>query len=123
MFGSLDADAIEAFMFHIHPHVAITEYALKRCPNIYGKGKSILYVDSRVMAKKYVLDAPVDMWDNIQGGFFDHLEQIDADLKAAGLPVLGLSSPSKVEDAKERHGESLDAFTNGTDFVVANSHK
>jgi hypothetical protein len=28
------------------------------------------------------------MWDNIQGGFLDHLEEVERDLKNAGLPSL-----------------------------------
>ncbi|KAF8849251.1 homogentisate 1,2-dioxygenase [Acephala macrosclerotiorum] len=92
-----------AFMFHIHPHVAITEYALKRCPNIY--------------------DAPVDMWDNIQGSFLDHLEQIDADLKAAGLPVLGLSDAAKAAEVEMKQEDPEDELTNRAEYVVVNGEK
>ena len=28
------------------------------------------------------------MYDNIQGGFLDHLEEVNRDLEAAGLPSL-----------------------------------
>lgn len=28
------------------------------------------------------------MWSNIQGGFLDHLDEINKDLEAAGLPTL-----------------------------------
>lgn len=29
------------------------------------------------------------MWDNLKGQFMNHLDQVNADLKAAGLPPLG----------------------------------
>jgi hypothetical protein len=29
-----------------------------------------------------------DIWSNISGGFLDHLDEINRDLEAAGLPVL-----------------------------------
>jgi hypothetical protein len=29
-----------------------------------------------------------DIWSNIHGGFLDHLDEINQDLVAAGLPVL-----------------------------------
>ena len=32
------------------------------------------------------------MWDNLKGQFVNHLDQINADLKAAGLPPLGAQS-------------------------------
>ena len=32
------------------------------------------------------------MWDNLKGQFVNHLDQINADLKAAGLPLLGAQS-------------------------------
>lgn len=56
-----------AFMFHITAHVAITEYALR------ASNRSIV---------------STEMWDNIQGGFLDHLDEINRDLEAVGLPAL-----------------------------------
>ena len=29
------------------------------------------------------------MWDNLKGQFMNHIDQINADLKAEGLPPLG----------------------------------
>jgi homogentisate 1,2-dioxygenase len=29
------------------------------------------------------------MWDDLKGEFMNHLDQVNADLKAAGLPGLG----------------------------------
>jgi hypothetical protein len=64
------------------------------------------------------------MWDNIQGGFFDHLEQIDEDLKAAGLPALGLNTLPKSEEVqvKENIAEVNGGDVNGAGFVVVNEN-
>lgn len=63
------------------------------------------------------------MWDNIQGGFLDHLEQIDADLKAAGLPALGLDTAPKIEvvEVKERVAEETGAI--GGEVVIVTGEK
>ena len=29
------------------------------------------------------------MWDNLKGQFMNHIEEVNADLKAAGRPLLG----------------------------------
>jgi len=29
------------------------------------------------------------MWDNLRPNFMDHIDQVNADLKAASLPLLG----------------------------------
>jgi len=52
-------------MLHIPAHIAITNYALNQA-----------------------LPPQVDAWDNIQGGFLDHLDQVNKDLEKAGLPGL-----------------------------------
>ena len=31
------------------------------------------------------------MWDNLGPNFMDHLDQVNADLKAASLPLLGIT--------------------------------
>jgi len=36
------------------------------------------------------------MWDNLKAEFINHIDEINADLKARGLPQLGISS-SQVE--------------------------
>lgn len=32
------------------------------------------------------------MWDNLKAQFMNHLDEVNADLKAAGLPPLGSSA-------------------------------
>ncbi|KAL2828678.1 homogentisate 1,2-dioxygenase [Aspergillus cavernicola] len=53
-----------AFMMHISSHVSLTEYALERSGKLQGQQDGL--------------------WDDLQGGFMDHLEDINADLQAAG---------------------------------------
>ncbi|EQL00272.1 hypothetical protein G6O67_001889 [Ophiocordyceps sinensis] len=62
-----------AFMFHINVPLYLTKWALR------GGGAKSLH--------------PSDpgQWDNVKAHFLDHLDEIDADLKAAGLPTLSES--------------------------------
>jgi homogentisate 1,2-dioxygenase len=73
-------------MFHIPAHIAITDYALNRSPNIFGNS---LHCYERNGNNANILLAPVvETWDNIQGGFLDHLDQVNKDLAEKGLPAL-----------------------------------
>jgi homogentisate 1,2-dioxygenase len=36
--------------------------------------------------------SPDNQWDDVQGHFMDHLDEINEDLKAAGFPILGRGS-------------------------------
>jgi homogentisate 1,2-dioxygenase len=56
-----------AFMFHISVPLLLTEFA---------------------MASSARHPANVDQWDDVQAHFLEHLEQVDTDLAAAGLPLL-----------------------------------
>lgn len=57
-----------AFMFHISTRFSITDFAL------YHSG--------------CLHESPADQWDDLRGHFMDHLEEVEADLKKAGLPSL-----------------------------------
>ncbi|RDX57412.1 homogentisate 1,2-dioxygenase [Lentinus brumalis] len=57
-----------AFMFESSMQVTITDYAIKRSGKLH--------------------EHEPKMWDNLKGQFINHLDQINADLKAAGLPTL-----------------------------------
>ncbi|PHH77303.1 hypothetical protein CDD82_3569 [Ophiocordyceps australis] len=59
-----------AFMFHLSVPLFLTKWALK------GDGARVLHESSPAQ------------WDNVKAHFLDHLEQVDADLRAAGLPTL-----------------------------------
>ncbi|KII95684.1 hypothetical protein PLICRDRAFT_96456 [Plicaturopsis crispa FD-325 SS-3] len=58
-----------AFMFHMSDQFAISDFALHRSGKLH--------------------ETPPEIWDDVQGHFMDHLEEINRDLKAAGLPALG----------------------------------
>jgi homogentisate 1,2-dioxygenase len=57
-----------AFMMHISSHVSLTEYALERSGKLQHQ--------------------PDDFWNDFRGGFMDHLDEVNADLQAAGRPFL-----------------------------------
>ncbi|KAL7279127.1 hypothetical protein ACG7TL_006967 [Trametes sanguinea] len=58
-----------AFMFETCMQVTITDYAMKRSGKLH--------------------EHEPKMWDDLKGQFVNHIDQINADLKAAGLPPLG----------------------------------
>ncbi|KAI0710241.1 homogentisate 1,2-dioxygenase [Earliella scabrosa] len=58
-----------AFMFESSMQVTITDYAMKRSGKLH--------------------EHEPKMWDDLKGQFVNHIDQINADLKAAGLPPLG----------------------------------
>ncbi|KAI0326637.1 homogentisate 1,2-dioxygenase [Cubamyces sp. BRFM 1775] len=58
-----------AFMFETGMQVTLTDYAMKRSGKLH--------------------EHEPKMWDNLKGQFVNHIDQINADLKAAGLPSLG----------------------------------
>lgn len=36
--------------------------------------------------------SPSDQWEDVQGHFLDHMDEINNDLRAAGLPTLGVAA-------------------------------
>ncbi|KAF8960037.1 homogentisate 1,2-dioxygenase [Flammula alnicola] len=58
-----------AFMFESSMMFTITDYAMNRSGKLHQHEPK--------------------MWDNLKGQFLNHVEEINADLKAAGLPELG----------------------------------
>ncbi|CDO74970.1 hypothetical protein BN946_scf184945.g42 [Trametes cinnabarina] len=58
-----------AFMFETSMQVTITDYAMKRSGKLH--------------------EHEPKMWDDLKGQFVNHIEQVNADLEAAGLPPLG----------------------------------
>lgn len=59
-----------AFMFHISTPVFLTKWAVR------GQGSHCL----RQKSSK--------QWDDVRAHFLDHLDQVDADLRAAGMPAM-----------------------------------
>lgn len=77
-----------AFMLHISGHISLTNYALEKSGTRHGMFIQPLKV-SRLTAW---LDIQADFWDGFEGGFLNHIEQVEQDLAAAGLPRLAKSS-------------------------------
>ena len=42
--------------------------------------------------------SPADQWEDVQGHFLDHLDEINLSLRAAGLPILGVSAAKEKID-------------------------
>ncbi|KIW19658.1 homogentisate 1,2-dioxygenase [Exophiala spinifera] len=61
-----------SFMFHLNNHFGLTRFALDRNPSI-----------------KHIEGYEGDFWDDLQGHFMDHLDEVNERLAAAGLPQLG----------------------------------
>jgi homogentisate 1,2-dioxygenase len=61
-----------AFMFESSMMLTLTDYAMKRSGKLH--------------------EHEPKMWDNLRGQFINHLDQVNADLTAAGLPKLGEKS-------------------------------
>ncbi|OAQ86116.1 homogentisate 1,2-dioxygenase [Purpureocillium lilacinum] len=66
-------DDATAFMFHIGAPLYLTRWALR------GEGAAALHASEGEDAQ----------WDDVRAHFLDHLDEVDADLRAAGLPSLG----------------------------------
>ncbi|KAI0671633.1 homogentisate 1,2-dioxygenase [Trametes maxima] len=62
-------DGTMAFMFESAMQLTLTDYAMKRTGKLH--------------------EHEPKMWDNLKGQFVNHIDEINADLKAAGLPPLG----------------------------------
>ncbi|TDZ35351.1 Homogentisate 1,2-dioxygenase [Colletotrichum spinosum] len=60
------------FMFQISTHCAVTQYALER--------SGVLEVP------------PSSLWHSMRGHFFEHVDEINEDLRRRGLPLLGNST-------------------------------
>ncbi|RDW80198.1 homogentisate 1,2-dioxygenase [Coleophoma cylindrospora] len=63
-----------AFMFHIGNHCAVTDYALE--------------------STGVLIENDPKLWDSVQGGFLNHLEEVNSDLLAAGRKPLGEGEPT-----------------------------
>jgi len=66
-------DDATAFMFHIGAPLYLTRWALR------GEGAAALHA----------VEGEDAQWDDVRAHFLDHLDEVDADLRAAGLPSLG----------------------------------
>jgi homogentisate 1,2-dioxygenase len=74
-----------AFMFHISFKFCLTEFALERSDVLHRKF-SRPPIASFADWNKTV--SPENQWDDLQAHFMDCLDNINSDLRAAGLPIL-----------------------------------
>ncbi|PHH87728.1 hypothetical protein CDD83_8471 [Cordyceps sp. RAO-2017] len=68
-----------AFMFHVGAPLLLTEWAVR------GEGARSLHPSEPAQ------------WDTLRAHFLDHLDEVDDDLRAAGLPTLADSSSSRTQ--------------------------
>ncbi|CAJ2508934.1 Uu.00g139600.m01.CDS01 [Anthostomella pinea] len=68
-----------AFMMHISAHMSLTKWALERSGTLQPIQE--------------------DLWEDFKGGFFDNIDQVQADLAAAGLPVMATDGHDKAQDS------------------------
>ena len=81
-------------MFESSMQVTITDYAMKRTGKLHGKDASASQLRWITELTTFAPSAEHEpkMWDNLKGQFMNHLDQVNADLKAAGLPPLGTTN-------------------------------
>jgi homogentisate 1,2-dioxygenase len=84
----LGAHIFSAFMFETSMMLTITDFALNRSGKLHGKCQIAKFIWTSNHLDSFPEHEP-KMWDNLKAQFMDHLDEINADLKAAGLPALG----------------------------------
>ena len=86
----------QAFMFESSMMFTITEYAMNRSGKLHS-----MYPFTLLMLP---FDAATvhepKMWDNLKGQFLNHIDTINADLKAANLPELGYEAKNELVGSK-----------------------
>lgn len=82
-----------AFMFHISGHISLTSYALEKSGTLHGMFLQTFKASPLTIS----LEIQADFWDGFEGGFLNHIEQVEQDLAAAGLPRLAKSSTDAQE--------------------------
>lgn len=83
-------------MFESSMMFTITDYAMNRSGKLHGTFQH--KVDYEVMlidcSPHPTLEHEPKMWDNLKAQFLNHLDEVNSDLKAAGLPLLGAPLPA-----------------------------
>ena len=70
----------------------ITDFAMKRSGKLHGMFLGFLSTWYSRFNFFLIVHEP-KMWDDLKGQFMNHIEQVNKDLQAAGLPPLG--TPTK----------------------------
>ncbi len=76
-------------MFHIGVQFSLTDYALDRSGAVHREFPATSPSNCRTNAN---LVSPDDQWNDVKGHFLDHIDEINRDLIAAGLPILNGST-------------------------------
>ena len=66
--------------------LTITDYAMHRCGTKHGGSDIAINMSCWY---ELVTEHEPKMWDDLKANFMEHLDQVNADLKAEGLPQLG----------------------------------
>ncbi|KAJ8077493.1 hypothetical protein PM082_001924 [Marasmius tenuissimus] len=79
-----------AFMFESSMSFTITDYAMSRSGKLHGMRLYGKYDCVRLWSnfRLSTVHEP-KMWDDLKGQFMNHIDQVNKDLQAAGLPPLG----------------------------------
>ena len=67
--------------------LTITDFALNRSGKLHGKRHLAKVISTSTIPIPFSEHEP-KMWDNLKAQFMDHLDEINASLKVAGLPAL-----------------------------------
>lgn len=76
-------------MFETSMQVTLTDFAMKRTGKLHGERFTTRIFFECISTYMFPAEHEPKMWDNLKGQFVNHIDQINADLKAAGLPALG----------------------------------
>lgn len=74
-------------MFESSMPFTITDYGMNGCGTKHGTPD--IHSHSDDLANWFGTEHEPKMWDNLKANFMGHLDEINADLKAASLPLLG----------------------------------
>ncbi|KAK3367174.1 Homogentisate 1,2-dioxygenase [Lasiosphaeria ovina] len=85
-----------AFMFHISSHVALTQWATGKHPDIRPERPKL--------------------WDNLQSHFLDHIDEINSQLLRAGMP--GLEYPQPIPDGVLLSSPSIEKASSTPDNMT-----
>ena len=84
--------------------VTLTDWAMKRTGKLHGECFHLMLAIPS-FHDICVSEHEPKMWDNLKGHFMDHIEEVNAQLSAAGLPILGTGSQaSPANDASGTNG-------------------
>ncbi|KAJ3889044.1 homogentisate 1,2-dioxygenase [Lentinula edodes] len=91
------------FMFESSMMWTISDWAMKRSGKLHGKFCTSATVQTTI-EDIYPIEHEPKMWDNLKGQFMNHLEEVEEDLRKAGLPGLGHTRVDSGQNGSEMKG-------------------